>query len=46
MDLPWLAGDWKIDETPLDGVQFDRSAFDLLGAELGSLWEQHAHVTL
>lgn len=26
-----LTGDWKIDDTPLDGVHFDRTAFDLLG---------------
>ena len=25
-------GDWKIDETPIDGEQFDRESLDLLGA--------------
>jgi mRNA degradation ribonuclease J1/J2 len=25
------AGDWKIDETPLDGEHFDRETFDALG---------------
>lgn len=27
---PFCAGDWKIDETPLDGQEFDRSTFDML----------------
>ena len=28
-------GDWKIDETPIDGEQFDRESLDLLGARAG-----------
>jgi mRNA degradation ribonuclease J1/J2 len=27
-------GDWKIDEDPVDGEQFDREAFDLLRERL------------
>ena len=30
-------GDWKIDEDPVDGEGFDRSAFDVLGKEPVSL---------
>ena len=34
-------GDWKIDETPLDGQHFDRELFEEIGARLfpiPSLW--------
>jgi len=31
-------GDWKIDETPLDGQHFDRAMFDALGKEKVSLF--------
>lgn len=24
-------GDWKIDETPVDGLEFDRTTFEKLG---------------
>ena len=27
-----LTGDWKIDENPVDGEEFDREMFDSLGA--------------
>ncbi len=32
-------GDWKIDETPIDGQEFDRSTFDLLSEYIA----RHGH---
>ena len=33
-------GDWKIDETPIDGQHFDRESFDLLGGPTRpALWD-------
>ncbi|KAF5827087.1 beta-lactamase-like protein, partial [Dunaliella salina] len=34
------SGDWKIDETPLDGVQFDRNTFDLLGEDRQQMYQR------
>ena len=30
-------GDWKIDETPVDGLEFDRTTFEKLGESFLSL---------
>jgi mRNA degradation ribonuclease J1/J2 len=34
-------GDWKIDETPVDGIQFDRSAWERVGKEAEAYTRPH-----
>lgn len=38
-------GDWKIDETPVDGETFDREVFEAVGAPVTNLWNAAAQVT-